>query len=362
MECEGSLSQGNHLACRWQMVVQIMSTFASVHPKMRVDFLYNVSRQGKFESNRDSFADTLKFLRDAQDTMSTTASNYDVPKLVIGTALAFISFAGALFSLNNMKTISSQGIFFTFSLLLYGISMFASSYVEEEHNFWYLMTSTWFLYLMVNGCVLAPSSPTSSLTVFRSKLNWFPWFFLHPSFWVLALFRIVRAWNQTGQKYAGAPDIVHAFATTSSHKYFDFITVPSGSTILWLLIGATYLDVYARMSRHIGRELAGIGMDTYFGSDLTWLTGAVLCMPLVACALAFKLAFTVKDAPELTTAIPQALVELVETLPLVELAQVVFLGLGLLLGICLVRCGLASRAKKQAQMTSVAEERTGGKL
>jgi ethanolaminephosphotransferase len=296
--------------------------------------------------------------------MSTTASNYDLPKLICGTALAFVSFAVTLFSLNTVKSISLSGIFYTFSLLLYGVSMFASSYVEEEHNFWYLMTSTWFLYLIFNGCVLITCHRIFTDVHGRSKRYWFPLFFLHPSFWVLALFRIVRAWNQTGQKYAGAPDIVHAFATMPSHNYFDFVTVPSGSAILWFLVVAAYLSVYARMSRHIGRELAGVGLDSYFGSELSWLTGAVLCLPLIACALAFKLAFTVKDAPELTTALPKVFVDGAETLPLVELAQVVFVGLGTFLGLCLTKCALASRANKKAQARGEKVKRTGsgGKL
>jgi ethanolaminephosphotransferase len=49
MDCEGSLPQGNHLACRWQKVVQVMSTVASVHPQVRVDFLYNVSQQNNHD-------------------------------------------------------------------------------------------------------------------------------------------------------------------------------------------------------------------------------------------------------------------------------------------------------------------------
>jgi ethanolaminephosphotransferase len=89
--------------------------------------------------------------------MSTTASNYDVSKLFLGTFLAFVSFALAYFSSNKMKHFSSSGIFYMITLFLYGISMFASSYVEEEHNFWYLMASTWLLYLLITESV-APVS------------------------------------------------------------------------------------------------------------------------------------------------------------------------------------------------------------
>lgn len=43
MDCEKDLSSGKHLACKWQKAVQIMSTVAAVHPKMRVDIIYSVS-------------------------------------------------------------------------------------------------------------------------------------------------------------------------------------------------------------------------------------------------------------------------------------------------------------------------------
>jgi hypothetical protein len=44
MNCEGSLSSGEDLACRWQRVVQVMSSVAAIHPKMKVDYIYLVSQ------------------------------------------------------------------------------------------------------------------------------------------------------------------------------------------------------------------------------------------------------------------------------------------------------------------------------
>jgi hypothetical protein len=88
--------------------------------------------------------------------MSSAASNYDVPKLICGTLLALLSFALTLCGLDISRHVTASAVFYTISLLLYGISMFASSYVEEEHNFWYLMTSTWFLYLIFNELVKSP--------------------------------------------------------------------------------------------------------------------------------------------------------------------------------------------------------------
>ena len=43
MDCEKTLTNGEYLACKWQRVVQVMSTVATIHPQMRVDFIYSVS-------------------------------------------------------------------------------------------------------------------------------------------------------------------------------------------------------------------------------------------------------------------------------------------------------------------------------
>jgi ethanolamine phosphate transferase 2 subunit G len=86
--------------------------------------------------------------------MSTTASNYDVPRLVLGTSIAVVSFALTFFCLPKLWPVSSTGIFYTLTLALYGVLMFASSYVEEEHNFWYWASSAWFFYLFIYESVL----------------------------------------------------------------------------------------------------------------------------------------------------------------------------------------------------------------
>ena len=80
--------------------------------------------------------------------MSSMASNYDMNRLVSGqvmaTAAAAISVTAACLAL-TMNT----GSLLPFILVTvsYGVMMFASSYVEEEHHFWYWMSSAWFAIL-----------------------------------------------------------------------------------------------------------------------------------------------------------------------------------------------------------------------
>ncbi|KAF2008846.1 GPI ethanolamine phosphate transferase 2 [Aaosphaeria arxii CBS 175.79] len=308
-DCGQSLSDGEKLACKWSGVVDIMGTFATIHPRLRISQLY-------------------WFLRAAQETMSTTASNYDVSKLVLGTSIAFAAFSLAFFSLNRTRPFSFTGIFFTLTLLLYGVLMFASSYVEEEQNFWYWMTSAWFFYLFMQA----------------SREAWQSWFIFHPAIVLLFLHRITRRWNQTGQKFAGAPDIVHSSLFRGS-----------SSVVLWSLIGACYMDITMRLARHVARSVAG--KDDPPGKDGKVeetnegerLMGMMAVFPLGATAFVFKLAFTVNDAPELTRGIAHGMLYWAASLELVGLARMVFGGIALVTGWMVLYEWRASRARMSSE-------------
>lgn len=86
--------------------------------------------------------------------MSSTASNYDMSKLITGQALAaltlFLSVAAAGPTItSSLRTVTP----FMLIALLYGIMMFASSYVEEEQHFWYWATTAWLMVLWIKRYV-----------------------------------------------------------------------------------------------------------------------------------------------------------------------------------------------------------------
>jgi ethanolaminephosphotransferase len=115
--------------------------------------------------------------------------------------------------------------------------------------------------------------------------------------------RIVQRWNQTGQKRTGASDIV-------THYLFP------QPLALWILLGLTYLVVLVRITRTLA---------SYFNiSQFLSLFPALL---VVAPSIAFKVAFTAADAPELFYFLQGDEVEWIQQAPLILLARVVFTGL-----------------------------------
>jgi ethanolamine phosphate transferase 2 subunit G len=76
------------------------------------------------------------------------ASNYDTTKLTLGGAIALLSiFLSTTASTFVVKGTNVGLVYFALNIFLYGIMMFASSYVEEEQHFWYWSMTAWLAYL-----------------------------------------------------------------------------------------------------------------------------------------------------------------------------------------------------------------------
>ena len=87
--------------------------------------------------------------------MSSMASNYDMSKLIQGGATATLALTLAMASLIFVSDCRWTLLPFAAITILYGIMMFASSYVEEEHHFWYWSASAWLLYVTISRSELS---------------------------------------------------------------------------------------------------------------------------------------------------------------------------------------------------------------
>ena len=91
--------------------------------------------------------------------MSSAASNYNVSRLYIGIIVASAAILAILPLLRPKLGLNANSFWIGLITLLYGVMMFASSYVEEEQQFWYWITSGWFFWLFMKVQVSLPLVP-----------------------------------------------------------------------------------------------------------------------------------------------------------------------------------------------------------
>jgi ethanolaminephosphotransferase len=250
------------------------------------DVLANLDT-GVPDTDPDRAEKTLyKFLNTAQDAMSSIASSYNIPRMVAGMAVATVALILAITSLSSIWPPSFAGISFALTCVLYGVMMFASSYVEEEQHFWYWLTPAW--------------------TVFLVAKRWSEGRGSHRRLWaavsgvvILSVHRFAVRWNQTGQKHAGEPDIAHT-------------VFPEHHIVMWLLVLATYIANGWFLHNY---SFAGIFMP-----EIT----AFVDVSLVFLGIVFKLNFTQADAPELVQGLASRIREWSEPFSLVMQARAVF--------------------------------------
>ena len=273
-----NLAQAQKLACKW----------------LAVKDLYESLISDQYMFIRDGSPMVRSFLKEAQSQLSGSASKYDLKLMLLGggllavaiLAMAAVGLAGPT---SNKFALGA----FCFTNGAYAATMFASSYVEEEHQFWYWISSAFLVLLAVKQQRIRVHGLGQS-----SSLS---------SVMLCILFGIMRRWNQTGQKYAGEADLVTKVLTQ----------VP---WLLWTLIFLTY-SIVPRRLRTRPAELGLKRMN-------------ILPILVTASAFLFKVAFTAAEAPELLRdmVILRPVVDFAARYPLMSLARVVFLGLGNLVG------------------------------
>lgn len=122
---------------------------------------------------------------------------------------------------------------------------------------------------------------------------------------ILVTIRLVRRWNQTGQKWAGEPDISRTFF--SHHR-----------PTLWTLVCITYLwNLQSLASRGFAR--------------FPQLIAGAAATALATAAITFKLAFTNEDSPELMAGLAKSMSDHELGVSLIIRARIIFIGIALAL-------------------------------
>ena len=272
------------LACLWTQVSEEHQTLAA-----------------KTSRGPASTAHLESFLNKAQSLLSSTASNYDVRSMQVGIALSALALVLCLPSfVQDTIRAGFDGLVLVIIMLSYAGTMFATSYVEEEHQFWYWTLGGYLVVLICKDSRFeTQNSKREAGSIFGGQMA---------SAIAYLLLGVTRRWRQTGQKYAGEADLLSELITPNTW-------------ILWMLVMLTY----AMLSRNLSHR-TGVWM----GSPQMGILPALISIS----AFLFKVAFTAADAPELLTSFPilNPLVAFVSAYPLVSLARVVFLGLVHLLG------------------------------
>lgn len=281
--CE-NLSDEEEMACLWATAIRSKGT----------------------TDEKDAYT---RFLYKTQDALSSTASSYDVPRMVAGVSIAAVSLILAIFAFPSTWPPTLAGSSLTFTTILYGVMMFATSYVEEEQHFWYWLTPAWLAFLGARSLQQGNRLRLPGDWNLQSAVLVLP---------ILACHRIMLRWNQTGQKHSGEPDIAHTF-------------FPSHHVLMWLLILVTYLVVGLQLARTCLRS-ATIG-------DADLAIAFVVILP----AVVFKLNFTQADAPELVLGLGENLRKVTANIDLVSQARVVFVMLTLCLILACVEAKWSSR-------------------
>ena len=144
-------------------------------------------------------------LRDSSLHLQKQSSEYQIDKMNFGLVFLCLSFIFTLITLKTC-TLSALDLWFGLVILLHSLLITSTSYIEEEHQFWYFVITTSIIVVFsldwhISLTTLPEDTRMSTKDVMLSYKCSVPYFL------ILLTFRVTKAWNQTGIKWLDQPDI-----------------------------------------------------------------------------------------------------------------------------------------------------------
>ncbi|TNY18613.1 alkaline-phosphatase-like protein [Rhodotorula diobovata] len=176
-----------------------------------------------------SLVQLAEFLARAQARLLASSSSYHLRPLFCGLALLLLASLASLYRLRRVWTVESRGSRFAVGAAVVAFvgSFFATSFIEEEHEFWYFVTATALL-LLASG---RDADGTDRVALVASA----------------ASVRLMRSWAHNGQKNLPNLSITAHLATsprlTSALVALTYFLPPSIAFV-----------ILARASRAIARQ------------------------------------------------------------------------------------------------------------
>ncbi|KAF9124240.1 major facilitator super transporter protein [Mortierella sp. GBA39] len=299
--CKDLKSEKQRLGCWYTLALAEHASFLEMHPSRSIGSIVygDQERAQKLQAAEMAYS---KFLSDATSMLSTALSKYDMSLLTNGSLFMAFAVAGMVFAAlqtrlvddfklscreprhvapaflsapyrqpskkrSSMTTLISAAFssnltadrtetrnkttkrdkneinwmmaraLSAVTLVLYLITLFASSFVEEEHQFWYFFNMTWWAVLGLISARYLPSGASSGQLASFAGAGY--------CFLQMAVLRLLRSWNQTGQKYADQIDLRHYLNST----WVAFSWITFALTIIGLGVSVIFV-VFSQRQAH----------------------------------------------------------------------------------------------------------------